>query len=871
MTKRDSSPKGPAIKRFAMTPLAVGVVAAMNPGSVAQAQDDDNNLGIEEIVVTATKRTMSIQDVPQSITAFSTMEIERRGLLDMADIAGNLPSVSLSTQRAGRNELVYRGISTGGEWRLDSQVAMYLDEMPMTMSTTQLDPRMVDIARVESLPGPQGTLFGSSSQSGTLRVVTNKPQFDGFSGQVVADVRTTSGGEESWDINGHLNIPVSDNLALRLVAYSNKEGGYVDNVYSTAPHSVCASGAECDYEFGNLPSGHLDSATPDNAGLEEDDYNDYTTKGARLSALWNMNDNWSLLTSLMYQESETTGVWFSDTELGDYKVARFSDEWRKDDWSTAMLTLDGDLGFAVLTNSFGYAERQQTYLFDNTHYEASHTREAGGYWSYLCNYYAAYADYYGYAPNDPDYGCSYYFGAYNYYDKYHTGYNGGVYRSLQDATRITNELRLTSSSDSRFQWMVGAFYENNQDGWFDSAEIPNLASTISTAYTEFRSCQLNDDGYAVACPLPPTDNIWYTDNYSREITQIAAFGEVSYDLTEQLTLTTGLRWFEYDRLTINDQQWPPGLPVEGILLDGESAFIEEGKESDTAMKLGLSYTLDDDKMLYALYNEGFRLGGSNNPKAVRINFVPKTYDPDKLKNYETGIKSEWLDNSLQLNATVFYMEWEDIQLNIDSDQVWWLTGQVNGGGGQNLGFEVDFDWRITRDLRLSGSAYVGDAHYTDDYITPEGIVEMSAGTRMPGAPNNKYNLAIDYTFQDVWGGDMFARLDGYYVGSMFSDLDEANAANPLAPPDADGDPVYVPGSSEDVDSFSKYNFQVGYTSGEGDWSAIIMVRNLTDARANSFTGHGTEEYAEYWGHTGFGATNTLARPRSISLKLTKNF
>ena len=860
MTKRNSKPNISTVKRFAMTPLAAAVVAAMNPGSVALAQDNDD-YGIEEIIVTATRRTISLQDVAQSISAFSTAEIERRGLLDMADIAGNLPSVSLSTQRAGRNELVYRGISTGGSWRLDSQVAMYLDEMPMTMSTTQLDPRMVDIERVESLPGPQGTLFGSSSQSGTLRIVTNKPRFDGFSGQINADVKTTKGGEESWDINGHVNIPVSDNFAIRLVAYSNKEGGYIDNVFSTSPHSVCAAGAACDYYYGNLPSGHLNSATPDNAGLEEEDYNDYEMTGGRISALWNMNEDWSLLTSFMHQSSETTGVWFSDTFLGDYKVARFSDEWRKDKWSTVMFTLEGDLGFAVLTNSFGYAERQQTYVFDNTHYEAYHTRLKGGYWSYWCNYYAAAYAYAGYDPAD---GCGYYFGAYNYYDKYHTGYNGGVYRSLQDAERITNELRLTSTGDSRFQWMVGAFYENNQDGWVDSGVIPNLTNTLHWAYTEFRSCQLEADGFPVDCPTPPLNDIWYIDNYDREITQIAAFGEIDYHLTEDLKITAGLRWFEYDRLTINDQQWPPGLPVEGILLDGESVFIEEGKESDTAVKLGLSYTLDDDKMVYALYSEGFRLGGNNNAKAVRIDFVPATYDPDSLFNYEAGIKSEWLDNRLQLNATVFYMVWEEIQLVIGSDQVWWLTGQVNGGGGRNLGLELDFDWHATQDLRITGSAYVGDAYYTDDYITPEGILAVSKHTQMPDSASSKYNLAVDYTFRDVFGGDMWARLDGYYVGPMFSFLRAAEEANPNSP-------RYIPGSSENVDSFSKFNFQIGYASGDGGWNATLMVRNLTDARANTFTGTGTFNYAQYWGHTGFGPTNTLARPRTISFKLTKNF
>jgi outer membrane receptor protein involved in Fe transport len=866
MTKRNSKSRALTGTRFAMTPLAAAVVAAMNPGSVALAQDDDKRIGIEEIIVTATKREMSIQDVAQSITAFSTAEIERRQLLDMADIAVNLPSITLSTTRAGRNELVYRGISNGGSWRLDSQVAMYLDEMPMTMSTTQLDARMVDIERVESLPGPQGTLFGSSSQAGTLRVVTNKPKFDAFAGSVTADVKSTTGGEESWDIHGYLNIPVSDNFAIRMVAYSNKEGGYIDNVYSTAPHSVCAPGAPCEHLGWDLPDGHLTGRTMDNAGLEENDYNDYSMTGGRISALWNMNEDWSLLTSLMFQDSETTGVWYSDTAIGDFKVARFSDEWRKDRWATAMLTLEGDLGFAVLTNSFGYADRTQTYHFDNTHYEAYHTRLKGGYFSAYCNYWNAY-----YAA----YCSAYQFGEYNYYDKYHTGYNGGVYRSLQDAERITNELRLTSKGDSRFQWMVGAFYENNKDGWVDSGEIPNLDTTIHWAYTQFRTCDLVDQGFPVDCPPEPVNDIWYIDDYAREITQLAAFGEFSYDLTDKLTATVGLRWFEYDRLVVSDQQWPPGLPVEGILLEGESAFVEEGTESDTSFKLGLSYDLSDDKMLYALYSEGFRLGGNNNAKAVRVNFVEETYDPDKLFNYEAGIKSQWLDNRLTLNATAFYMEWEDIQLVIGSDSaLWWLVGQANGGGGRNAGIEVAFDWVATQRLRLSGSVYAGDPYYTADFITLEGVQEVTDGTRMPDSAKKKYHLAADYTIPNVFrGGDLWMRYDYYHVGDMFSALWRAEEANPNAPPDSDGDPVYDPDARPNVDSYSTSNFQVGYSSADGGWHASLMVRNLLDERVNTFSGCGDACWyaVNYWGHPGFGDTNNLARPRTYSLRLTKNF
>ena len=860
MTRRKPATNIQVASGHAMTPLATAVMYAISPSTAAaQEVDEINELAIEEIIVTATKRAVNIQDVPQSITAFSTQEIERRGMLNMADIANNLPSISLSSSRAGRNELVYRGISNGGSWRLDSQVAMYLDEMPMTMATTQLDPRMVDIERVESLPGPQGTLFGSASQAGTLRVVTNKPSTSRFSAELGTELGTTKDGEESYDVNGHVNIPVSDNFAIRLVGYTLKDGGYIDNVYATAPHSVCAPGAPCDHDFTQYAigpynpvdnQGYLNSRVPDNAGLEEEDFNDYEMTGGRIAALWNINEDWSLLGSYIMQNSETTGVWYSDTGIGDYKVARFSDEWRKDDWWVGSLTLEGDLGFASFTNSFGYSERDQSYVFDNTHYDAYHTRLKGQYWSAWKNWYDTYWGY-------PTY-------AYNYYDKYDTDYNGGVYRSLQEAERIVNEIRLTSTTDSRFQWMVGAFYENFKDGWDDRGDIPNLNTTKHWRYTQWRTCDLQAQGYPVDCPAQDPNNTWYNDTYSRDITQIAFFGQVDYALTDALTVTAGLRWFQYDRYVINDRQWPPGLPVEAILLDGEGASIEDGKEDDTSVKFGLSWNLSDDKMVYALFSQGFRLGGRNNPKAVRVNFVPEFYEPDKLNNYEIGLKSQWLDGRMQLNATLFHMVWDDIQISITSDQggLWWLRGQANGGGGENTGGELDLVWQATDRLQLTGSFYAGDPEYTYDYITPEGVTWVSAGTSMPDSARRKMTLGADYIIPEVLGGDLWFRYDLQYQSEMYSAVWRAEQANPASP-------EYVPGATYDVDSFTKSNVQVGYE--RETWDMRLMVRNLTDERANTYSFQGTQFYAEYWGHTGFGEQQTLARPRTVSLRFTKRF
>ena len=194
----------------------------------------------------------NLQDVAQSVTALSTEDIAKQAFQSLDDVAGALPSVTLVNAIPGRNDIVMRGISTGtGEYYTDSQVSVYLDDQPMTASSQQVDVRLIDIERIEVLPGPQGTLFGSSSQSGTIRYVTNKPDPSGYSSQVDVEIGTTKGGEESYDISGHVNIPLSDNFAIRAVGFYAKDGGYVDNV----------------------PGLNL-AGTADNSDVVEEDWND---------------------------------------------------------------------------------------------------------------------------------------------------------------------------------------------------------------------------------------------------------------------------------------------------------------------------------------------------------------------------------------------------------------------------------------------------------------------------------------------------------------------------------------------------------------------------------------------------------------------
>ena len=789
--------------RFELMPVAGAVVAALNPTSAALAQDTESK-GLEEIVVTATRRETSLQDVPQSITAFSTADIEKMVFKNMEDYMKAIPSASLVNSMPGRNSISMRGITTGSsEYRTDSQVAVYLDEQPISSISQQPEVRMVDIARIESLPGPQGTLFGSSSQSGTLRIITNKPDFDGFSGQAAATIGTTSGGDESYDVNGHLNIPLADDkLALRLVGFSARDGGYVDNVFGTTYAGPGAYGSP-----------------GDNADFVKDNQNVYDISGGRVAALWNISDKWTADLGYILQNSKATGTWESDPYLGDYKITRFFEEYRNDDWWQTAVTLTGDLGFAQFVSTTSYFERDSSYEWDNMQYNQWQT-----------SYYGPY-----FAPYDFE-------------------YEFGSIFNFQVQERFAQELRLTSTGDSKLNWMIGGFYDDVYDAWEYGAWIPNLMQTNGWAAANAYACYYAANGYEVECPLPPTIKT-YVNNYSKTIKQTAIFGEVTYHLTDDWSVTGGVRWFEYDRADDQLYQAPAGMPPVGSFGRGEGVYSSEGKSSDTVFKFSTQYNLDDSKMVYFTYSEGFRLGGYNSPKAVETGSIPATYGPDSLQNYEVGLKSDWLDNRLQLNVTLFSMQWEGIQLNARVDGPWWLRGTFNGETAESRGAEISGTWRATDNLTLEGSAYFQRGEYTEDTLDPRGNLYLAKGQVMPNSPEQKYWLAAEYTVPNFAGlnGDLWFRYDYSYQAETWDNLDAA----------LDQDPEGL------IPSWRTTNFQTGLDLDNG-WSFSLLARNLWDDRGINSLYMST--YASEWfGDPRWRNIRTIQRPRTISLTVRKNF
>ena len=766
--------------------------------------------GIEEIIVTATRREMDIQDVPQSATAISTEFIEKQALNNLYDLAGALPSLNIVTTWPGQNSIIIRGISTGAsQYRIDSQVSVYLDEQPMTSITQQADVRLVDIQRVELLPGPQGTLFGSSAQAGTLAYVTNKPDPSGYSGEVAGEIGTIKGGEQSYDFSGWLNIPVSDNFALRAVGFQSEDGGFVDNV------------------LGPTLMGETT-----NANISEDDQNAFRQTGGRIAGLWSINPKWNLLATGIYQRSDTMGFWETDPFLGDNKITRFFEDWRDDEWYTTSATLKGDLDFAELSLTASYFDRRIDYEFDDTNYAQWRTYNFG-----------------------------------TYYALYDTGTLHAITFNYQKQDRWAYEARLTSQGDGKLSWMAGAFYEDVYDWWEYGDKIPGLTGTRAWDEANVRACDPANPNLAV-CPLEPT-NIYYFNNYSNKVKQLAFFGEVTYALTDKWSVTGGARWFQFDREVFDKYNVPLGLPANSD--PDADGLLSDATDSDTTLKFATTYQLKPDVMWYGLYSEGFRLGGQNSVRAAETGEVPLNYGPDHLKNYETGIKSTWFDNRLLLNFSAFYMLWDDIQIHFSSTSTseggaFWIEGNINGGEAEQKGVEFNGQWAATERLKFDWSAFLANPEFTEDTLVPNSdVVYIAKGWELPVSPEEKYWASVAYTFPDFLPAPGHLRTSFSYTwqGDTWDSLSAIeDFHNSTTPQEREAALEFL------IPPWKSGTFQLGFSS-DNDWDLTLVVRNVFDDTSINWLS-GTWR-GEAFDDPRWRYVRGLQTPRTISLSFTKKW
>jgi iron complex outermembrane receptor protein len=777
------------IQGIALSALMVGGMAVMpsaNAQVVDTAQtktaDKKTSQGIETITVTSRKRVENIQDTPLSITALGATKLDELGIENFDDYALMLPSLSYQSAGPGLSQVYMRGASDGGSGNASGSqpsVAIYLDEQPVTAIGRNLDLHIYDIERVEALAGPQSTLFGASSQSGTIRIITNKPQVDTFEGGVDVSYGTTNSGDPSHSLEGFVNLPVSDNAAIRLVAWTKKDGGYIDNIAGTRTYGLFTDG------------GNFSTVEENNDDLIKENFNELTNSGARVALKVNLNDDWTATASYLTQKQETEGVWFQDSEnpsgeVGDLEVQRYFPDSMDDEFSQAALTIEGDFGSSSLVYAGSFMDRDVQYFNDYSDY-------ADYFSTSWIQYYGC--EYYGTADVDVD--CSSMAIFYNDDNQY---------------KRNTHELRLQSTDNDPLQYIVGLYYEDASHDYRQEWIMDGMAQG-----SDFRQFGV--------------PNLWYLTDQKRADKQSALFGEVSYAFTDQLTTTLGARWFENESNLVGVSGYgaiAPGFPI--INVDSKD------EDSDSIFKFNLTYKIDDKKMVYLTWSEGYRPGGINRDET---DLVARIYKSDFVTNTELGWKTMWLDNNLRWNGAVYHMQWDDMQFTrYDSSYGSPVGLTVNASEAKIVGIESDITYLLTPDWTVTAAFNFNQAELAADLLVGSNL--SPEGTALPNVPDFKGNLTSRYNVV-IGGYNSFAQIVYSYVGETYSDIYKYKTSD-------------VNLDLRDVNnSYSIVNLSAGIDM--DGWGVNMYVDNLTDERAQLSRGGAS-----------YDSTVTVNRPRNVGIR-----
>jgi len=740
------------------TPLASAVMLALTP---AYAQD---TVTLGEVVVSAQKRgDESLQDVALSIQAIGEARLEELQIQDFGDYIKYLPSVSYQSFGPGFGVAYFRGVASGENSNHSGPqptVGMYLDEQPITTIQGAVDLHLYDIARVEALAGPQGTLYGASSEAGTIRIITNKPDPSGFKSGYNAEINSVHNGGEGYLVEGFANIPLSDRTAIRLVGWYRDDAGYIDNAPGTR---TFPSSGGCISNQDPAPPG---CTTAFNRA--QDEYNTAETYGARLALGIELNDSWTVTPALMGQKQKTKGSFAFDPNVGDLQIIRYYPEDSDDEWYQAALTVQGKIGSFDIVYAGAYLDRYDTVNAD----------------------YSDYAFFY-------DQCCGY--GVYWYDNDYELLADPSQYINGSDNyRRQSHELRISSPQDRRARFVAGVFYQDQSHDIYQDYQINGLVDFFDVTNWP--------------------DSIWLT-NQARTDTDSALFGEVTFDLTEALSLTGGLRYYETESTlkgffgfaSAYSDNYGEDLCFSPEQFRNSPCVNLDDKvdDSGTIVKFSAAWRLTEDAMLYATYSEGFRPGGIN-----RNGTVPP-YDPDTLANYEIGWKTSWAGNRLRFNGALFYEDWDDIQFSFLPPSGSGLTVIRNAGSARIEGVEMDLAWAATSNVTLAGGFSYIDAQMTEDYI-PDPAEPPTAfdGDQLPVTPKLKANLTARFGFP-VGQFDGYFQLAGMHNGSSWSDLQRADRT--------------LLGRQ---DAYSIVDLSAGIS--RANYSIDLFIGNATDERAELF-------------------------------------
>ncbi len=810
---------------------AIAAVAMFGAGgSAAWAQDaagGESTLGVDDIVVTATRREESANRIPVAIQALGAKQLEQLNVTSFEKLVEYLPSVRTASRGPGISSVYIRGLSTDtagsqilGVAGVQPNVALYLNDAPASTPGRNLDIHPTDINRIEVLAGPQGTLFGANAMGGAIRYITNKPNLNEFEAGFTGMAATTKGGSASFGAEGFVNLPiVKEKLALRLAFYSDHQGGYIDNVAGTYRMPWDAGGP------GRLPTGNpllvtqaiqscvgkvncVATATGTSGGFKvplrqsisnnafiEDNYNDANYNGGRATVDFHINDDWSIEAMTLYQELKTNGVFDYAPGVGDLKVQQYGPNTLKDTISLSTLTLKGRMGILDMIFTSSYQNHHSVQQAD----------------------YAKYANIGLYMPF---YNCDrgvYYAGYANSAAQGQTCYSPANSYKVNDRNkRWTQEFRITTPAENRLRATVGGFYDLNKI--YDVTQWNYVLPAAGFIYDLTPNPQVNKEIGAGVLP-----GAGFVNTILRRDRQFALYGEASFDIVpDKLTITGGARYYDESaamyggssssfsgtvRATCATVSTDPATGLTtcnyvpkavaptslaaSAVLSTNLAGINPAKYSGVIFKGNLTYKITPDSLVYATFSEGFRPGGFNRKGcnggvAAQAAYAAacaanRAYAPDKVKNYELGAKLGLLDRRLQINVAAYKIEWRDIQMAAFDQNISNQTFVSNLANARIYGFEGDITARPSAGLTISSGFSYNDTKLTGctgnaiaQLLCNQGVL-VPAGSPLALSPKFQGNLRFRYEWEMEGGLKPFISAGMHYVGkTITSDIANTN-------------------------------------------------------------------------------------------------
>lgn len=889
-----------------MVALGSAVPAANAQTAQASAGKAAAEVNPQDIVVTATRRDEKLNRVPLAIQALSGKMLEQLNVTNFEKLVEYLPDVRTASRGPGVSSIYIRGLSTDtagaqilGVAGVQPNVALYVNDAPASTPGRNLDIHPTDMNRIEVLEGPQGTLFGASAMGGAIRYITNKPDLNDFHAGFTLNGSTTKHGAASYSGEGWVNIPViKDKLAVRLSAYSDTQGGYIDNVAGTYQMPWDPTGGP-----GGIPSGNpllvsqaikscvgvancVATATGTSAGYQvplrqsisnsafvAPHYNDASYNGGRAEVTWKINDDWSLEGMELYQALKTDGVFDYAPGVGDLQVQQYGANNLKDTINMTTLTLKGRLSILDVIYTSSFLDHHSVQQADYAKYDNI----------------GLYVPYYNCDPGV----------YYNNSAKGKTCYSpANNYRIDDRNRRWTQEFRVTTPADKPLRATLGAFYDVNRI--YDVTQWNYVLPAAGFTYNLAPSPATNILGTGA---LPGAG---FVNDILRRDRQFSIYGEVSYDIIPKtLTATFGGRYYNEsafmgggssssfggDRENCNSvTTGPSGLTTcnytplttapttlaTSANLSTVLAGIDPSTYSGGIFKGNLNYKIDPDDLVYATFSQGYRPGGFNRKGcnswqslvSAAACLANRAYAPDKVNNYEIGSKMALFNHKLQVNVAAYVVDWKNIQMAVFDQNISNQTFVNNLANARIHGIEGDITARPSKGLTIGGGFSYNDTKLTGcaaggiaQALCAQGVIEP-AGTPLALSPKFQGNIRVRYEWEQPSGLKPFVGAGMHYVGSTISsDIANTNILYGGATSTINGvtvkagDPIQLQPSSFAQPSYTTFEASIG--ASKDQWTIEIYGENLSDARPQLFTSANDGEQRV-----------TTSRPRTFGMRLS---